>query len=231
MFIHEDLDKYETVKGDPLKTKIYTLDNGLKVYMSVNKETPRLQTYIAVRVGSKDDPHETTGLSHYLEHLMFKGTESFGTSNYEAEKPLLDEIRNLFEVYRTKTDPEERLAIYHQIDSISYEASKIAIPNEYDKLMSIIGASGSNAFTSSDMTVYQEDIPSNQIENWAPKLENVELPITRGTVCFLITKAGMSVIITLSPTFSFLMTNDAALVLEPSGIFNVVRPLTSLSLM
>ena len=130
--------KYETVKGDPLKTKIYTLDNGLKVYMSVNKETPRLQTYIAVRVGSKDDPHETTGLSHYLEHLMFKGTESFGTSNYEAEKPLLDEIRNLFEVYRTKTDPEERLAIYHHIDSISYEASKIAIPKEYDKLMSII---------------------------------------------------------------------------------------------
>ena len=76
--------KYETVKGDPLKTKIYTLDNGLKVYMTVNKETPRIQTYIAVRVGSKDDPHETTGLSHYLEHLMFKGTENFGTSNYEA---------------------------------------------------------------------------------------------------------------------------------------------------
>ncbi|MBR1927971.1 MAG: hypothetical protein IJ840_09540, partial [Bacteroidales bacterium] len=48
--------KYETVKGDPLKTTIYTLDNGLKVYMTVNKETPRLQTYIAVRVGSKDDP-------------------------------------------------------------------------------------------------------------------------------------------------------------------------------
>ena len=173
--------KYETVKGDPLKTKIYTLDNGLKVYMTVNKETPRLQTYIAVRVGSKDDPHETTGLSHYLEHLMFKGTESFGTSNYEAEKPLLDEIRNLFEVYRTKTDPEERLAIYHQIDSISYEASKIAIPNEYDKLMSIIGASGSNAFTSSDMTVYQEDIPSNQIENWA-KIEADRFihPVIRG---------------------------------------------------
>ena len=151
--------KYETVKGDPLKTKIYTLDNGLKVYMSVNKETPRIQTYIAVRVGSKDDPHETTGLSHYLEHLMFKGTKHFGTSDYEAEKPMLDQIRDLFEVYRTKTDPAERVALYHQIDSVSYEASKIAIPNEYDKLMSIIGATGSNAFTSSDMTVYQEDIP------------------------------------------------------------------------
>ena len=173
--------KYETVKGDPLKTKIYTLDNGLKVYMSVNKETPRLQTYIAVRVGSKNDPHETTGLSHYLEHLMFKGTESFGTSNYEAEKPMLDQIRDLFEVYRTKTDPAERIAIYHQIDSISYEASKIAIPNEYDKLMSVIGSTGSNAFTSNDMTVYQEDIPSNQIENWAKiQADRFIHPVIRG---------------------------------------------------
>lgn len=173
--------KYETVKGDPLKTKIYTLDNGLKVYMTVNKETPRLQTYIAVRVGSKDDPHETTGLSHYLEHLMFKGTESFGTSDYEAEKPMLDQIRSLFEEYRTKTDPQERIALYHVIDSISYEASKIAIPNEYDKLMSIIGSTGSNAFTSNDMTVYQEDIPSNQIENWAKiQADRFIHPVIRG---------------------------------------------------
>ena len=173
--------KYETVKGDPMNTKIYTLDNGLKVYMTVNKETPRLQTYIAVRVGSKDDPHETTGLSHYLEHLMFKGTESFGTSDYEAEKPMLDQIRSLFEEYRTKTDPQERVALYHVIDSISYEASKIAIPNEYDKLMSIIGSTGSNAFTSTDMTVYQEDIPSNQIENWAKiQADRFIHPVIRG---------------------------------------------------
>ena len=82
--------KYETVPGDPMKTRIYTLPNGLKVYMSVNKETPRIQTYIAVRVGGKNDPAETTGLAHYFEHLMFKGTPNFGTSDYEAEKPLLD---------------------------------------------------------------------------------------------------------------------------------------------
>jgi predicted Zn-dependent peptidase len=173
--------KYETVKGDPMNTKIYTLDNGLKIYMTVNKETPRLQTYIAVRVGSKNDPHETTGLSHYLEHLMFKGTENFGTSDYAAEKPKLDSIKALFEVYRTKTDPEERKAIYHQIDSISYASSKIAIANEYDKLMSIIGAQGTNAFTSNDMTVYQEDIPSNQIENWAKiEADRFMHPVIRG---------------------------------------------------
>lgn len=173
--------KYETVKGDPMNTKIYTLDNGLKVYMTVNKETPRVQTYIAVKVGSKNDPKETTGLAHYLEHLMFKGTENFGTSDYAAEKPLLDSIKALFEVYRTKTDPEERRAIYHRIDSLSYEASKIAIPNEYDKLMSVIGAEGTNAFTSSDMTVYQEDIPSNEIDNWARiEADRFMNPVIRG---------------------------------------------------
>ena len=159
--------KYETVKGDPLKTKIYTLDNGLKVYMSVNKEEPRIQTYIAVRSGGRNDPADNTGLAHYLEHLMFKGSESLGTSDYVAEKAILDQIEDLYEVYRTKTDPVERKAIYHAIDSLSYEASKISIPNEYDKSMAIIGARGTNAFTSNDVTCYTEDIPSNQIENWA----------------------------------------------------------------
>ena len=159
--------RYESVKGDKSATRIYTLDNGLKVYMSVNKVEPRLQTMIAVRVGSKNDPAETTGLAHYFEHLMFKGTDKFGTQNYEAEKPMLDEIERLFEVYRATTDEAERKAIYAQIDSVSQEASKYAIPNEYDKLMQAIGASGTNAWTSFDETNYIENIPSNQIENWA----------------------------------------------------------------
>ncbi len=173
--------RYETVKGDPLGTKIYTLDNGLKVYMSVNKETPRIQTYIAVKVGGKNDPSETTGLAHYFEHLMFKGTPNYGTSDYAAEKPMLDRIEQLFEVYRQTDDETERAAIYHQIDSISYEASKLAIPNEYDKLMSIIGAKGTNAFTSQDMTVYVEDIPSNEIDNWARiEADRFKNPVIRG---------------------------------------------------
>ena len=73
--------KYETVMGDMTQTRIYTLDNGLKVYLSVNKEEPRIQTYIAVRTGSKNDPAETTGLAHYLEHLMFKGTDKYGVTD------------------------------------------------------------------------------------------------------------------------------------------------------
>jgi len=135
--------------------------------MTVNDETPRIQTYVAVRVGGKDDPSETTGLAHYFEHLMFKGTSKFGTQDYEMEKPLLDQIEILFEEYRATRDEEERKAIYHRIDSISLEASGYSIPNEYDKLMSAIGATGTNAGTGYDQTVYIEDIPSNQIRNWA----------------------------------------------------------------
>ena len=173
--------RYDSVEGDKSATRIYTLKNGLKVYMSVNKEQPRLQTMIAVRVGSKNDPAETTGLAHYFEHLMFKGTDKFGTQNYEAEKPLLDEIERLFEVYRATTDEVERKAIYAKIDSVSQEASKYAIPNEYDKLMQAIGADGTNAWTSYDETNYVEDIPSNQIENWAKiQAERFENAVIRG---------------------------------------------------
>lgn len=173
--------KYESVPNDPMKSRIYTLDNGLKVYMTVNKETPRIQTYVAVRVGGKNDPAETTGLAHYFEHLMFKGSQKFGTQNYEKEKPMLDEIEHLFEAYRKTTDEGERKAIYHQIDSVSYEASKLSIPNEYDKLMAAIGANGTNAYTGFDQTVYVEDIPSNQIENWAKiQADRFENNVIRG---------------------------------------------------
>ena len=172
---------YESVENDPMQTRIYTLDNGLKVYMSVNENEPRIQTYVAVRAGGKNDPAETTGLAHYFEHLMFKGTKQFGTSNYELEKPLLDQIEALYEVYRAESDAEKRAAIYHQIDSISYEASKIFIPNEYDKLMAAIGSEGTNAFTGYDQTAYVENIPSNQLENWARiQADRFENAVIRG---------------------------------------------------
>ncbi|MCR5512646.1 MAG: insulinase family protein [Prevotella sp.] len=158
---------YKTVEGDLTKTRIYTLDNGLKVYLSVNKDKPRIQTYIAVRTGSKNDPAETTGLAHYLEHLMFKGSKLFGTNNATAEQPLLDQIEQRYEAYRKLTDPAARKQAYHEIDSVSQLAAQYFIPNEYDKLMATIGAQGTNAFTSNDVTCYTEDIPSNEVENWA----------------------------------------------------------------
>lgn len=162
----EDGYTYEYVSNDPSKTRIYTLENGLKVYLSVYKEEPRIQTYIPVKAGGKFDPASSTGLAHYLEHMMFKGTSSFGTKDWEKEKVLLDSIENMFEHYRTLTDPEERKAWYAKIDEISNEASKYAIANEYDKMCTFIGATGTNAYTTEDRTVYVNNIPSNQLENF-----------------------------------------------------------------
>lgn len=173
--------KYETVPGDPLNARIYTLDNGLKVYMTVYKNEPRIQTYIAVGAGSKNDPHETTGLAHYFEHMMFKGTPHFGTSDYAQESVLIAKVDSLFEIYRTLTDEKERAAMYKIIDSVSFAASKFAIPNEYDKLMVSIGAEGTNAYTSLEQTVYVENIPSNQLENWAYiQSDRFANPVLRG---------------------------------------------------
>lgn len=158
---------YEVVKNDPFNAKIYTLKNGMKVYMSVYKDVPKIQTYIAVRVGSKNDPKETTGLAHYLEHLMFKGTQQIGTINWAEEEPLLRQIEDNFELYRSETEQNKRDYYYHIIDSLSYLASGYAVPNEYVKMMKFIGSTGTNAWTSNDNTVFTEQIPSNQLETWA----------------------------------------------------------------
>lgn len=158
---------YKTVEGDPLKARIYTLDNGLTVYLTQNAAEPVIQTYIVVRAGSQNDPLESTGLAHYQEHIMFKGTKSYGTTDYEKELPNLQAIDDLYEAYGKTKDETERKAIYHKIDSFSYEGSKIAIANEFDKLMSMIGASGVNAYTSTDRTCYHEVIPSGELTRWA----------------------------------------------------------------
>lgn len=157
---------YKSEPNDPLKTRIYTLDNGLTVYLSPYKNAPRFYAAIAVRTGSKNDPHDNTGLSHYLEHMMFKGTTHFGTADYAKEAPILQKIEDLFEDYRATTDEAKRKAIYHQIDSVSGVAATLGIANEYDKLVSVIGAKGTNAFTGSEQTVYINDVPVNQLENW-----------------------------------------------------------------
>lgn len=158
--------KYEYVEDDPMNTRIYTLKNGLKVYLSVNKEDPRIQTAIPVRVGSKQDPRDATGLAHYLEHMVFKGTSKIATTNWEEEQKLIQQISDLYEEHRNETDPDKRTEIYKEIDKISYEASKLAVPNEYDKMISSLGAKYTNAYTSTDQTVYINNIPSSELEKW-----------------------------------------------------------------
>lgn len=161
--------KYETVEGDPLKAKIYTLSNGLKIYMSVYKDAPRIQTFVAVKTGSRNDPADATGLAHYLEHMMFKGTSKIASLDWEKEKVLLKQISDLYEKNRTASD-EERTAIFKEIDELSYKAAQYVATNEYDKMVSSLGAKGTNAYTWVDQTVYVNDIPSNALNKWL-KLE------------------------------------------------------------
>ncbi len=165
---HTDVNgySYETVKNDPTGLRLYTLDNGLKVYLSQNNDAPTIQTYIPVRAGSNYDPKESTGLAHYLEHMVFKGTDKIGTSDWETEKKLIAQISDLYEKHNTESDPEKKLEIYQQIDSVSYIASKYAIANEYDKMVGSIGARGTNAHTSNEETVYHNKIPANELDKW-----------------------------------------------------------------
>jgi len=173
--------KYETVKGDPLKARIYTLDNGLTVYMTVYKDAPRIQVMVPIRAGGKNDPAESTGLAHYLEHLLFKGTDQYSTSEFDKEKPLLDEVVQLYEQHRQETDSLARRTIYQKIDSLSYAASQYSIAAEYDKMLSVIGARGTNAFTGNDLTCYINDIPTNNIRQWLQiESERFHNPVFRG---------------------------------------------------
>ncbi len=174
---------YQSIDNDVLQSRIYTLENGLKVYLTRYNDAPRIQTNIAVRAGSKNDPPHATGLAHYLEHMLFKGTDLFGTVNYEEEKPILDKIEVLYEEYRecNSEDAFLKQKIWDEIDSLSGLAANFAIANEYDKIVAGFGSKGTNAYTSFEKTVYVNDIPSNQLEKWV-KLESERFrnPVFRG---------------------------------------------------
>ena len=152
----------------------------MKVYLSVNKDEPRAMSLNAPHAGSVNDQPETTGLAHYFEYLMFKGTGKFGTSNWDAEKPLIDSISNLFEQHKATIDPARKKELYKEIDRISQKASGYAIPNEYDKLSSLIGAKGTNAFTSYELTAFVNDIPVNELGKWLKmEYERFQDPVLR----------------------------------------------------
>ncbi|WP_046745560.1 M16 family metallopeptidase [Kordia zhangzhouensis] len=162
---------YETVSNDPTGLRLYTLDNGLKVYLSKNDDEPKIQTYIAVRAGSNYDPKESTGLAHYLEHMVFKGTDEIGTLDWEKEKVYLQQISDLYEQHKETADPEKKKELYKKIDEISLEASNYSVANEYDKMTSSLGATGTNAHTWFEETVYKNKIPANELDKWL-KLES-----------------------------------------------------------
>lgn len=157
---------YSAIPDDQYGVRTYTLENGLKVYLAKNDEKPGIQTYIAVKTGSNRDPKDNTGLAHYLEHMMFKGTSKIGTANWIEEKKLLNEISDLYELHKNTESAEEKKVIFKKIDEISTKAAAFAIPNEYDKLLSSIGATGTNAHTWLDETIYKNNIPKDELEKW-----------------------------------------------------------------
>ena len=158
--------QYRIVPNDPLEVKAHVLRNGLRLFMSVNRHEPRIFTNIAFRAGSKMDPPDTTGLAHYMEHMLFKGGSRIGALDWEREKPYLERIAALYEEYRKTEDEEERRRLYAGIDRLSFEAAGLAAPNEYDKLAASLGANGTNAYTWLEQTVYVNDIPANELERW-----------------------------------------------------------------
>ncbi len=171
---------YKYVTNDPSKSRFYTLKNGLTVILSPNNKEPNIQFRMSVRAGSNTDPKNATGLAHYLEHVLFKGTDKFGTSNWAKEKPYLDKIDALYEKYNKTTDPAQRKEIYKEIDKTSGEASNFSIANEYDKMIAGIGGNSSNAHTWYEETVYNEDFPSNSVDKFlALQGERFRKPIFR----------------------------------------------------
>jgi predicted Zn-dependent peptidase len=171
---------YKFVTNDPTKARFYTLKNGLTVILSPTTKDPRVQAYVAVKAGSKTDPATNTGLAHYLEHMMFKGTDKYGSLDWNKEKGQLEKIDALYEDYNKTKDEAKRKSIYHKIDSISGVASKFAIANEYDKMMSAMGAQGTNAFTSFEQTVYTDDVPSSALDKYLTvQAERFRNPILR----------------------------------------------------
>jgi len=153
-------------QDNPLKVESYQLSNGLTVYLNEDHNMPMVNGMIAVKGGSKRDPANATGIAHYFEHILFKGTDEIGTIDFEQEKPYLDSIENLYDELGKMTTDEERLAIQKEINRVSLKAAEYAIPNEFGKIVNSMGGSGLNAMTNEEMIMYYNTVPANQIEKW-----------------------------------------------------------------
>ena len=152
---------------DPLKATIHQLDNGLTVYISTDREQPRISAWVVIRAGSATDPANSTGLAHYLEHLLFKGTLRLGTLDGAAERGALSKIEQLYGRLAAERDQGRRRGLLTQIDRETQATARWVIPNEMDRMYGALGFRGFNAFTSDEMTSYVVDLPSSRLEHWA----------------------------------------------------------------
>jgi len=150
---------------NPLAVKEYKLSNGLTIWLNEDHSQPKIFGAVVVKAGAKDCPN--TGIAHYFEHMMFKGTDKIGTTNYPAEKILLDSIALKYDELANTIDITKRLQIQKEINALSIHSADYAIPNEYDRLISRYGGSGLNAGTSYDLTVYFNEFSPQYINQWA----------------------------------------------------------------
>ena len=144
----------------------YKLANGLTVMLWEDHDQPDVTGYVAVRAGAVDEPAEYTGLAHYLEHMLFKGTQKIGALDWEKEKPLYEEIIRLYDEYAETTDEAKRLELTKKINEVSIEAAKYSTVEDFFVLLDGIGATGVNAYTSYDMTCYHNSFPAASMYKW-----------------------------------------------------------------
>ncbi|MFH2096224.1 MAG: insulinase family protein [Bacteroidota bacterium] len=150
----------------PIKVEEYKLDNGLTVILQEDHTKPQVFGAVTVRAGGKNDPDDATGMAHYQEHMLFKGTDELGTIDWEKEKGLIEKIFSLYDQLGQTSDEEKRKEIQMEINRLSLDASNYAIPNEMSNLIKSIGGTDLNAGTGSDMTIYYNAFPPNQMEKW-----------------------------------------------------------------
>ena len=134
--------------------------------LSENHDAPQIFGAVIVKAGSKNDPADATGIAHYLEHMLFKGTQELGTTDWKSEKPLLDRISLLYEDLSRTKDKNERILIQKEINDLSKRAGDYSIPNELDRILTSMGSTNLNAFTTDEMTVYHNAFPANQVSKW-----------------------------------------------------------------
>ena len=171
---------YESYPNDPYGLRVYTLNNGLRVYLSRSSDEPRIKTRIVIKAGASYDPDDATGLAHYVEHMMFKGTDLIGALNREKEASLISKIKNKYEELYLAETPEIVNKINRDIDTLSRVASLEAVPGELDKLYSIMGCRSTNARTGFEETVYENDIPVTELERWVSlEKERFSSPVLR----------------------------------------------------
>ena len=157
--------------GEELPVREHTLENGLRLLVLPREGAPTVSFVVQYPIGGVNEVPGVTGISHLLEHLLFKGTSSIGTRDYEAELPLfaeMDLIHDSILAERQGPSPDrDRIhALREKIRALEVEASEFVVSNEFDAILSENGARGLNATTTSESTTYFVELPSNRTELW-----------------------------------------------------------------